>query len=127
MAHESFETFDAVKSRLDEIVELVGSDELPLDEALALYEEAVGLGLRASDLLEKNIEERDLQEETSDEQDGAVLEDESREVEGYEGSPLVELSASDVNTDGVADEPAITVETGDGRSLRDNADALSTS
>ena len=34
----------------------MSSDELELDAALALYEEAVGLGLRASDLLEENIE-----------------------------------------------------------------------
>ena len=49
-------TFEGVKARLDEIVAAVGDDSLPLDEALALYEEAVSLGLRASDLLEQNIE-----------------------------------------------------------------------
>lgn len=49
-------TFEGVKARLDEIVAAVGDDGLPLDEALALYEEAVSLGLRASDLLEQNIE-----------------------------------------------------------------------
>lgn len=56
MALESYDSFEAVKSRLDEIVDAVSSDELELDAALALYEEAVGLGLRASDLLEENIE-----------------------------------------------------------------------
>ena len=50
MALESYDSFEAVKSRLDEIVDAVSSDELELDAALALYEEAVGLGLRASDL-----------------------------------------------------------------------------
>ena len=34
----------------------MNDDELPLDDALALYEEAVALGLRASDMLEENIE-----------------------------------------------------------------------
>ncbi len=56
MTLESYDTFEAVKSRLDQIVDAVGNEELPLDDALALYEEAVGLGLRASDLLEENIE-----------------------------------------------------------------------
>lgn len=62
MAQQSYETFDQVKNRLDEIVEAVGSDDLPLDDALSLYEEAVGLGLRASELLEADIEERDAAE-----------------------------------------------------------------
>lgn len=55
MTPESYDTFESVKTRLDEIVEAVGSDDMPLDDALALYEEAVTLGLRASDLLEENI------------------------------------------------------------------------
>ena len=56
MAGEDLETFDAVKARLDAIVEAVSDDDLPLDDALALYEEAVTLGLRASDLLEADID-----------------------------------------------------------------------
>ena len=46
MALESYDSFEAVKTRLDEIVDAVSDDELALDDALALYEEAVGLGLR---------------------------------------------------------------------------------
>lgn len=71
MALESYETFGAVKARLDEIVDAVGSDELPLDEALSLYEEAVVLGLRASDLLETDIEERHTQNEACEAGDKA--------------------------------------------------------
>ena len=52
MALESYGSFEELKSRLDEIVEAVNDKDLPLDQALSLYEEAVGLGLRASDLLE---------------------------------------------------------------------------
>lgn len=63
MASRSYDTFDEVKQRLDEIVEAVGDDSLPLDEALALYEEAASLGLRASDLLEENIEAYNAQDE----------------------------------------------------------------
>lgn len=58
MALESYDSFEAVKTRLDEIVDAVSDEELALDDALALYEEAVGLGLRASDLLEEHIETR---------------------------------------------------------------------
>ena len=65
MAHESYESFNQVKARLDEIVDAVGSSEMPLDEALSLYEEAVGLGLRASELLEENIEARDAEDEAA--------------------------------------------------------------
>lgn len=56
MPDQQFDTFEDVKGRLDEIVAAVSDDDLPLDEALSLYEEAVSLGLRASDLLEQNIE-----------------------------------------------------------------------
>lgn len=63
MALESYESFEAVKVRLDEIADAVGSDDVPLDDALALYEEAVALGLRASDLLETGIEERFVQDD----------------------------------------------------------------
>lgn len=63
MPNEEYATFEDVKARLDQIVDAVGDDSLPLDDALALYEEAVGLGLRASDLLEEGIEARREAEE----------------------------------------------------------------
>ena len=62
MALESYGSFEELKSRLDEIVEAVNDKDLPLDQALSLYEEAVGLGLRASDLLEQGIDEASVQE-----------------------------------------------------------------
>ena len=49
-------SFKAVKERLDAIVEIVSDDSLPLEEALKYYEEAVTLGLKASDLLEQGID-----------------------------------------------------------------------
>lgn len=62
MALESYGSFEELKGRLDEIVEAVNDKDLPLDQALSLYEEAVGLGLRASDLLEQGIDEASAQE-----------------------------------------------------------------
>mgnify|MGYP002627038452 CR=1 FL=1 len=47
--------FQAVKARLEEIAKTVEDDTLSLDEALDLYEEAVKLGLEASNLLEVGI------------------------------------------------------------------------
>ena len=51
--------FEAVKTRLEEIARAIDDDSLSLDEALDLYEEAVKLGLAASDLLETGIEVED--------------------------------------------------------------------
>ena len=56
MASHDLDTFAGVKTRLSEIVDEVSNDALSLDDALALYEEAVTLGLRASDLLEAGID-----------------------------------------------------------------------
>lgn len=54
MSDES-QNFEAMKSRLDEIVEEVSAEGISLDEALALYEEAVKLGLAACDVSEADI------------------------------------------------------------------------
>ncbi|MDO4183338.1 MAG: exodeoxyribonuclease VII small subunit [Coriobacteriia bacterium] len=51
------EDFTQVKQRLDAIVKQVSDDALPLDDALALYEEAVQLGMRASQLIEQQTVE----------------------------------------------------------------------
>lgn len=56
MPNQTYDTFDEVANRLKEIADKVGDENLPLDDALNLYEEAVGLGLRASDLLEKDTD-----------------------------------------------------------------------
>lgn len=47
--------FEAMKTRLDEIAEEVSAEGISLDEALALYEEAVKLGLAACDVSEADI------------------------------------------------------------------------
>ena len=47
--------FESVKERLAEIAETVADENLSLDDALDLYEEAVSLGLKASDLLEVGV------------------------------------------------------------------------
>ena len=52
---EQSNDFEAVKARLEEIANAVDDESLSLDEALDLYEEAVKLGLQASNLLETGI------------------------------------------------------------------------
>lgn len=97
MASNDYDTFEAVQRRLDEIVEAVRDDNLPLDDALALYEEAVSLGLRGSDLLEENIEAFDAQQAAAGE--GAA--------EGAEGvQPADEAAAAGASEDAAADGAA---------------------
>ena len=55
MESQAPQTFEDIKARLDEIVAAVSDEELPLDEALSLYEEAVGIGLTASRIVEGGI------------------------------------------------------------------------
>ena len=95
MASKDYDTFEAVQSRLDEIVEAVGDESLPLDDALALYEEAVNLGLRGSDLLEENIEAFDAQQAAEAVEDDRRAEGQSddssaQESAGADASPLAD-------------------------------------
>ena len=54
-SNEQKPDFESVKNRLAEIAEAVDDENLSLDDALDLYEEAVSLGLKASDLLETGV------------------------------------------------------------------------
>ena len=49
---DSPKTFEQIKQRLDEIARIVQDDDTSLDDALNLYEEAVSLGLAASQVLD---------------------------------------------------------------------------
>ena len=53
--NDALDDFEAIKNRLEEILDLVGNDDLPLDDALDLYEEAIALGMRVSDAIEEGI------------------------------------------------------------------------
>ena len=77
-ASDVLDNFEAIKNRLDEILELVGNDDLPLDDALVLYEEAIALGMRVSDAIEEGIvideqmlEDPAAQDRSSEEANGA--------------------------------------------------------
>lgn len=53
---EDARDLEAVNARLSQIADEVADDSLSLDEALSLYEEAVSLGMRASELIEADID-----------------------------------------------------------------------
>lgn len=57
MSDSNAASYDQVRDRLDEIVEAVSAPGISLDEALALYEEAVKLGLSACELSEEGAED----------------------------------------------------------------------
>ena len=71
-----------------EIADAVDDESLSLDEALDLYEEAVALGLKASDLLEAGIAPPADEEP---EAEGDVAEDSGA---GSVGEPAAEAPAS---------------------------------
>lgn len=87
MALESYGSFEELKSRLDEIVEAVNDKDLPLDQALSLYEEAVGLGLRASDLLEQGIDEASVQEVLASESPAGLADDSAQPAASAASAP----------------------------------------
>lgn len=78
------QTVEALKVRLDEIVEQVNDDTLPLDQALDLYEEAVSLGLQVSHLLEQDIANKnaELDNGSTDEDESALEEGKKSNEEG---------------------------------------------
>ena len=53
MADKEYETFGEVRSRLDEIVAEVRSKDVSLEKSLDLYEEAIQLGNRCAELIDK--------------------------------------------------------------------------
>ena len=52
MSEEQPERFEAIVGALEELVRDLEGGELPLDEALRLYEKGVGLARKGHDLLE---------------------------------------------------------------------------
>lgn len=79
-------SFRELKARLDEIVELVSDDSLPLEDALKYYEEAVGLGLEASNILEQGINANTAEHDLAQEQAGDIEEKSEETVDISAGS-----------------------------------------
>lgn len=60
--NDDYQSFEEVKGRLDDIVEAVSSENISLDDAITLYEEAVNLGLLACNLSEIDFSEEEISE-----------------------------------------------------------------
>ena len=71
MEQQESADFTSVKTRLDEIVDEIAQEGISLDDALALYEEAVKLGLAACDLSEADILPPEEEVIAADDVDGA--------------------------------------------------------
>lgn len=87
------ETYQSVRSRLDDILEEVNREDISLDDALALYEEAVKLSLSACDLSESDL---NLNAEAEDTEEVAAVEEaEGAAAEDIPSSDTMHGSASD--------------------------------
>lgn len=96
MLSQNRESYLEVKERLDQIVDAVSVDDLPLDDTLALYEEAVKLGLRASDLIEQDMEARRAEEEAA------------YGISSAAGEVQEAQESREASADNAADAPALT-------------------
>lgn len=85
MQEEAPASFVDIKKRLNEIADQVSNTDLPLEEALTLYEEAVNLGLHATNLLEEDITEDELAEAKEESVEESAAPEQSPSVE--EASP----------------------------------------
>ena len=94
MADEQGRTFEAVHERLSQIVDEVAAEDISLDEALKLYEEAVKLGLSACDLSEQDIDAFVAREDEASAESGAEGA-ESQEVEAEVGDADAEEAPAD--------------------------------
>ena len=85
--------FEDVRTRLEEIVDEVNAEDISLDDALKLYEEAVKLGLSACELSESDIfpQEEEPVKEGAEEGDN-IATPETFET-NFEASDIAEASA----------------------------------
>ncbi|HAM16333.1 MAG TPA: exodeoxyribonuclease VII small subunit [Eggerthellaceae bacterium] len=97
------QSFEDVRARLDEIVQAVSDDELPLDDALNLYEEAVSLGLRVSDLIEVGIDADSEEEGAPEAADPEVADGEAPANAPAAATPAAPAASAHLD---VAEQPA---------------------
>ena len=80
--------YSQLKERLDQIVEAVNDEDISLDDALALYEEAVKLGSKASALIEEDINVK-----TAEELAAALAAEQVDAAEDSDNAPADEAAA----------------------------------
>lgn len=91
----SNETYQGATSRLEEILEEVSREDISLDDALVLYEEAVKLSLAACDLSESDLNLASADDLSATEDASASMGEDagSAEVVSEEDSPAAEVFA----------------------------------
>lgn len=72
--------YEKIEGRLKEIEEKISSEKLDMDESLKLYEEAVDLGMKASQTIEHNV----LGDKAEEGEDGEGEEAEGEQSEAEE-------------------------------------------
>ena len=99
MANGNNTSFVEVKNRLDEIVDAVADEDISLDAALDLYEEAIKLGMQVGTMLEENIAVEEVQATISS-MDAESNEPTNNEADKPEVSPeLLPADASEVSSE----------------------------
>lgn len=96
---DSNPSFADVKSRLEEIADEVAKDDVSLDDALALYEEAVKLGLSACDLSESDIFPEEMSEIDGEVSDASEAGASAAGVEGAGAVDAVDDSSTGLDAD----------------------------
>lgn len=92
------QSFEDVRSRLEEIVDEVNAEGVSLDDALKLYEEAVKLGLSACELSESDLLPEELQPEeaapaAAEGEDAPALQADPEAIkEAFEASDIAEAA-----------------------------------
>ncbi len=99
-------TFDGVRSRLDEIADEVNREGISLDEALALYEEAVQLGLKACDLSESDLNLDSAGEDANQDVSQAANQDTTQDENQSESG----VASQDVTSQSVNQNTSVGVE-----------------
>lgn len=114
MAQQGGRTFEDMQSRLEQIVEEVSAEDISLDDALALYEEAVKLGLAACDLSESDVDAYLAASSSADETpgEGADGEEEAAEAPAAGANAVAPEIASPEEGAVSADSPVAPAEEG---------------
>lgn len=99
-------SFQAIQDRIFEIADIVDGEDISIDEALSLYEEAVKLGMQACNVSEQDLfplQEDEVEGGSADNPPSADAQDGAMESEQAES---VGISTDDAGDSAAADEIA---------------------
>lgn len=91
--------FPSIKERLDRIAEEVAVPDIPFDEALALFDEAISLGLAACDM-----SEADLALEEAEPFEESATDDEAQDPAEGESPGAIPAPSESASLDAIAED-----------------------